>query len=40
SPSAQAARGLSEGFIYRRDGALACTVIQEGLIRPIKPLDE
>jgi acyl-CoA thioesterase II len=40
SPSAQAARGLSEGFIYRRDGALACTVMQEGLIRPIKPLDE
>jgi acyl-CoA thioesterase-2 len=40
SPSAQAARGLSEGFIYRSDGALACTVIQEGLIRPIKPLDD
>ncbi len=39
SPSAQAARGLSEGFIYRRDGALVVTVIQEGLIRPIKPLD-
>jgi acyl-CoA thioesterase-2 len=39
SPSAQAARGLAEGFIYRRDGALACTVIQEGLIRPLKPLD-
>ncbi|GIU88043.1 MAG: acyl-CoA thioesterase II [Acidimicrobiia bacterium] len=37
SPSAQAARGLAEGFIYRRDGALAVTVIQEGLIRPVKP---
>jgi acyl-CoA thioesterase-2 len=36
SPSAQAARGLAEGFIYRRDGALAATVIQEGLIRPMK----
>ena len=35
SPSAQAARGLAEGLIYRRDGALAVTVIQEGLIRPI-----
>jgi acyl-CoA thioesterase-2 len=39
SPSAQGARGLAEGFIYRRDGALAVTVIQEGLIRPIKPLE-
>jgi acyl-CoA thioesterase II len=38
SPSAQGARGLSEGFIYRRDGSLAVTVMQEGLIRPIKPL--
>ncbi|HEX5613960.1 MAG TPA: acyl-CoA thioesterase II [Acidimicrobiia bacterium] len=35
SPSAQAARGLAEGHIYRRDGGLAVTVIQEGLIRPI-----
>jgi acyl-CoA thioesterase-2 len=37
SPSAQAGRGLAEGFIYRRDGALAVTVMQEGLIRPVKP---
>jgi acyl-CoA thioesterase-2 len=37
SPSAQRARGLAEGFIYRADGALAVTVIQEGLIRPVKP---
>jgi len=37
SPSAQAARGLAEGFIFRADGALAATVMQEGLIRPIKP---
>jgi acyl-CoA thioesterase-2 len=36
SPSAQAGRGLAEGFIYRRDGALAVTVIQEGLIRPLR----
>ena len=36
SPSAQGARGIAEGFIYRRDGALSVTVIQEGLIRPIK----
>ena len=37
SPSASDARGLAEGFIYRQDGALAVTVIQEGLIRPVKP---
>jgi acyl-CoA thioesterase II len=36
SPSAQGARGLAEGFIFRHDGALAVTVIQEGLIRPVK----
>jgi acyl-CoA thioesterase-2 len=36
SPSAQGGRGLAEGFIYRRDGALAVTVIQEGLIRPVQ----
>ena len=35
SPSAQGARGLAEGFIYRHDGALAVTVMQEGLIRPL-----
>jgi len=37
SPSASGGRGLAEGFIYREDGALAVTVIQEGLIRPVKP---
>ena len=37
SPSAQGARGLAEGFIFRHDGALAVTVIQEGLMRPVKP---
>jgi acyl-CoA thioesterase-2 len=36
SPSAQGGRGLAEGFIYRRDGGLAVTVIQEGLMRPVK----
>jgi acyl-CoA thioesterase II len=35
SPSASGARGLAEGYVFRRDGALAVTVIQEGLIRPI-----
>jgi acyl-CoA thioesterase-2 len=37
SPSAGAARGLAEGAIFCRDGTLAVTVIQEGLIRPIRP---
>jgi acyl-CoA thioesterase-2 len=36
SPSAYGARGLAEGFIYRRDGALTTMVIQEGLIRPVR----
>ena len=40
SPSAQGARGLAEGFIYRRDGGLAVTVMQEGLIRPRAPISE
>jgi acyl-CoA thioesterase II len=35
SPSAGNARGLAEGSIFRPDGMLAVTVIQEGLIRPI-----
>jgi acyl-CoA thioesterase-2 len=35
SPSTSRARGLAEGSIFRRDGTLAVTVIQEGLIRPI-----
>ncbi|MCU1457591.1 MAG: acyl-CoA thioesterase [Actinomycetia bacterium] len=35
SPSASGARGLAEGQIFTRDGRLAVTVIQEGLMRPI-----
>jgi acyl-CoA thioesterase II len=35
SPSTSRARGLAEGSIFCRDGTLAVTVIQEGLIRPI-----
>ena len=42
SPSASGARGLAEGFIFRRDGTLAVTVMQEGLIasriRPRMPV--
>jgi len=37
SPSASGARGLGVGEIFRRDGGLAVTVIQEGLIRPRGP---
>ena len=33
SPSASGARGFNRGLIYRRDGALAASVAQEGLIR-------
>jgi len=35
SPSASGARGLAYGGIFRRDGTLAVSVVQEGLIRPI-----
>jgi acyl-CoA thioesterase-2 len=33
SPSASGARGLAFGGLYRRDGTLACSLAQEGLIR-------
>ncbi|HEX3979734.1 MAG TPA: acyl-CoA thioesterase II [Acidimicrobiales bacterium] len=33
SPSAYGARGLARGFLYTRDGSLAVSVIQEGLMR-------
>ncbi|HET7314606.1 acyl-CoA thioesterase II [Salinisphaera sp.] len=33
SPGAQDARGLSRGLIFTRDGRLAASVVQEGLIR-------
>jgi acyl-CoA thioesterase-2 len=36
SQSASGARGIAEGFIYTSDGALAVTVIQEGLMRPLR----
>src|ERR1700744_877216 len=34
SPSASGARGFNRGAIYRRDGTLVASVVQEGLIRP------
>jgi len=36
SPSSSAARGLAAGSIFRGDGTLVVTVMQEGLIRPIR----
>jgi acyl-CoA thioesterase-2 len=36
SPAAHGARGLATGEIYRRDGVLAVTVMQEGLMRPMR----
>jgi acyl-CoA thioesterase-2 len=33
SPSAQAARGLTRGLLYTRDGVLAASTTQEGLVR-------
>jgi acyl-CoA thioesterase-2 len=37
SPSASGARGLALGHVFRRDGDIVVTVMQEGLIRPIGP---
>jgi acyl-CoA thioesterase-2 len=36
SPAASGARGLAMGRIFRRDGTLAVSVVQEGLVR-VKP---
>ena len=36
SPSASGARGLALGHVFRRDGQVAITVMQEGLIRPVR----
>lgn len=33
TPAATQGRGLARGLVYRRDGALIATVIQEGLLR-------
>jgi len=37
SPFSGGARGLAQGSIFRHDGTLVVTVIQEGLIRPVGP---
>jgi acyl-CoA thioesterase II len=38
SPSAYGARGLARGFLFSRDGSLCVSVVQEGLMRLVKPL--
>ena len=37
SPSAQGSRGLTRGLLYTRDGVLAATTTQEGLVRKRRP---
>jgi acyl-CoA thioesterase-2 len=37
SPTATGGRGLSMGHIFTRDGRLAVSVVQEGLVRPVDP---
>jgi acyl-CoA thioesterase II len=37
SPSAAAARGFNRGSIFSRDGRLVVSVVQEGLIRQVRP---
>ena len=36
TPSSSASRGLGRGNIFTRDGHLAVTVVQEGLIRVLR----
>ena len=36
SPSTSGGRGLARGLIWTEDGQLAVSVVQEGLIRPIR----
>jgi acyl-CoA thioesterase-2 len=36
TPSASDARGLARGLFYDRDGRLVASVVQEGLIRPLR----
>jgi acyl-CoA thioesterase II len=37
SPSASTGRGLTEGRIFRADGTLVLSVVQEGLVRLLRP---
>ena len=35
TPTASGARGLARGLVYRADGTLVASVVQEGLIRRV-----
>ena len=37
SPAAAGARGFSTGRVFTRDGSLVASVVQEGLMRPVRP---
>ena len=36
APVSAGARGFNRGLIYARDGKLVASVVQEGLMRPVK----
>jgi acyl-CoA thioesterase-2 len=36
TPSASGGRGLARGLLFRRDGALVASVVQEGLLRKVR----
>jgi len=40
TPSASGGRGLGRGLVYSRDGRLVASVVQEGLIRPMRSHQE
>jgi acyl-CoA thioesterase-2 len=40
SPSASGARGLARGFLFTREGTLVVSMVQEGLMRLVKPVGE
>jgi acyl-CoA thioesterase-2 len=39
TPSASGGRGLGRGMIFARDGSLVASVVQEGVIRPVRRAD-
>jgi len=40
SPTSSGARGLARGFMFTRDGSLAVSMVQEGLMRQVTPPTE
>ena len=39
SPTSSGARGLARGFMFTKDGTLAVSMVQEGLMRQVRRLD-